>query len=261
MSVGIGIITCNRQWKLKECVTRLRMMTREPFDLMVADDGSTDGTLDYLREERIPVVTGRNRNVAWNKNRALQALGGRGHEMILLLEDDCFAVKPDWFEFWTQIVRRWGHVSYAGPWWPKELTLRGAGTVASPFFCGATTAQVSGFRSDVLAAVGFFDTRFRRFGHEHTEHSTRIIRAGYGGNQWQEDGKRRYDYLCANHGLDATNDASFDDKDGVRENETVFASIESEAVYRLYRKAWRDDSERIALQSEVAGITRYGSGD
>ncbi|MGI4797358.1 MAG: glycosyltransferase family 2 protein [Janthinobacterium lividum] len=254
MSVGIGVITYNRQWKLAECLTCLRRETTEPYDLIVADDGSTDGTLDYLRDEQVSVVTGQNRGIAWNKNRALFTLAERKHEVILLFEDDCFVREGSWFPFWVNIVRQWGHVNYAGPWWPQGLIVRGEGTVDNPFFCTATTAQISGFRSDVVATVGYYDTRFRRFGHEHTEHSTRVIRAGFGGNQRLVDGNRRYDFICANHGLACTCDASFEDKASVIANAELLARLAHEPVYR---DPWRTDYERTSLLGEVAAITRY----
>ncbi len=254
MSVGIGIVTYNRQWKLAECIARLRMVTSEPYDLVVADDGSTDTTLDYLRDMRIPVVTGQNRGIAWNKNRALFTLAERGHEIVILLEDDCFAVEPSWFAFWVESIRQWGHVNYAGLWWPDDVFARGTGTVDNPFFCTAVTAQISGFRHDVIAAAGYYDTRFRRFGHEHTEHSTRIIRAGFGGNQRLIAGRTYYDYVCANHGLACTADASFIDEAGAAANAELFARIAPEPVYR---DPWRTDYERASLLAEVAGITRY----
>lgn len=254
MTVGIGIITYNRQWKLQECLTRLRMVTTEPYDLVVADDGSTDSTLDYLREQRVPVVGGQNRGIAWNKNRALFTLAERGHDTILLMEDDCFAMEASWLPFWTETVRQWGHVNYAGLWWPKEVYVRGEGSVDNPWFCSSSTAQISGFRRDVVDAVGFLDSRFRRFGHEHTEHSQRIIRAGYGGNQRVIRGERYFDYISANHGLACTADASFIEETGVLANAELSASMVHEPVYR---HPWRTDYERAAFLAEVAAITSY----
>ncbi len=254
-TLGLALITYNRQWKLQECLTRLRAMTTAPHDLLVADDGSTDGTLDYLREQRVPVVTGQNRGIAWNKNRALFTLMDRGHDVILLLEDDTFPDEPDWLPFWAALVAQWGHANYAGKWWPAGTFGRGEGTVDQPWFCNSTTAQISGFRRDVVAAVGYLDTRFRRFGHEHTEHSGRIIRAGYGGNQRIVNGRRHYDYVSANHGLACTADASFIGADGALPNAALFESLAHEP---LYRDPWRTDYERAALLAEVKGVTRYG---
>ncbi len=71
LRIGIGIVTYNRKNVLAETLGRVRAHTKLQSTLVVADDGSDDGTLDFVRSQGITVVTGRNRGVAWNKNRAL----------------------------------------------------------------------------------------------------------------------------------------------------------------------------------------------
>jgi glycosyltransferase involved in cell wall biosynthesis len=71
-SVGIGIVTYNRKAVLSDTIDQVRAFTRQPgAALVVADDGSGDGTLPMLREKQVPVITGVNMGIAWNKNRAL----------------------------------------------------------------------------------------------------------------------------------------------------------------------------------------------
>lgn len=254
MSVGIGVVTYNRVNRLTECIGWLRSMTSEPYDLVIADDGSTDNTLEFLYKEKIPTITGENRGIAWNKNRALFTLLERNHDVIILLEDDSFTDSSDWLPFWVELVRQWGHVNYAGLWWPKGAFLRGEGTIDNPYFCNSVTAQISGFRRDVLDAVGFYDTRFRRFGHEHTEHTTRIIRAGFGGCQRGTGAHRGYDFICANHGIKCNADASYHDEVALAANGELRAQMIHEP---LYRDPWRTDYERKCLLSEFANITKY----
>jgi len=77
-SLGIGIITYNRREIVRETVKRVRALTTHtPSSIVVADDGSTDGTQFALRVMGAPYVTGRNMGVAWNKNRALYLLNAR----------------------------------------------------------------------------------------------------------------------------------------------------------------------------------------
>lgn len=89
-SVGIGIVTCNRRAILSDTIDQVRAFTRQPnAALVVADDGSRDGTLDMLRGKRVPVITGVNMGIAWNKNRALFMLADMLEcETVILLEDD-----------------------------------------------------------------------------------------------------------------------------------------------------------------------------
>src|SRR5579875_2903068 len=89
-TVGIGIITFNRKQILRETIERVRTLTRaDDVAWVVADDGSDDGTLPMLRAQQVPVITGLNMGIAWNKNRALFVLAHElGCRTVILLEDD-----------------------------------------------------------------------------------------------------------------------------------------------------------------------------
>ena len=95
-SVGIGIVTYNRKDILNDTIDRVRAFTRQPdAALVVADDGSTDGTLAMLRDKQVPVITGVNMGIAWNKNRALFLLSHMlDCETVILLEDDTSRPAP-----------------------------------------------------------------------------------------------------------------------------------------------------------------------
>src|SRR4051794_28080787 len=181
-ALGIGIVTYNRCDLLAQTVDSVRAMTRESDAvLMVADDGSTDGTLAMAREKRVPVVTGQNRGVAWNKNRALFTL----HEVfrcdvVILMEDDTQPAEAGWDGTWMAATRRWGHVSYL-PEARRPSAVAGDGTPDDPYICTSLTAQCCGYAWAALAWGGYFDPRFHGFGHEHVEHTARLSRAGFGG--------------------------------------------------------------------------------
>ncbi len=251
-SIGVGITTYNRKWKLEETLARLRAVTPEPFDLLVADDGSTDGTVEYLAATGLDFVTGRNRGVAWNKNRALYTLFRRGHDAIVLLEDDAFPAERGWLSVWAEAARRHDHVNYAGAWFPAEVFVRGAGTLDDPFITTASTAQVSAFSRRAVERVGFFDTRFRGYGHEHVDLTQRMIRDGMGGT-WQPapDGHDRYEYVSLGSGMQPTADSSFFDDGQVTANAALFGLLRDEP---LRREPWQDEAERAILLAEVGAV-------
>ena len=89
-SVGIGIITFNRRDLVDSTIAQVRALTKEPdAALVIADDGSSDGTLEMLRDKQVPMITGTNMGIAWNKNRALFLLSHLlGCSTVILLEDD-----------------------------------------------------------------------------------------------------------------------------------------------------------------------------
>src|SRR3954471_19510474 len=103
-SVGIGIATYNRKSILSDTIDRVRTFTRQPgAALVVADDGSDDGTQEMLRDKQVPMITGVNMGIAWNKNRALFLLSHMlGCETVILLEDDTQPDGPGWETEWMR---------------------------------------------------------------------------------------------------------------------------------------------------------------
>lgn len=188
--LGIGIVTYDRQSVLSETLDRVQRHTRHPRTIVaVADDGSTDGTLDMLRARQVRTVTGRNMGVAWNKNRALFLLSELLRcDVVILLEDDTYPSRDNWEAEWIQAAVRWGHANLAADWL-REHFLSGVGTIEDPILSHRLTAQCAVFSREALLFGGYFDTRFRGYGHEHVEHTWRLLRMGYGGVDWSPDAK------------------------------------------------------------------------
>ena len=116
--LGVGVITRNRLAILRETLAALEEFTTVPYVLVVADDGSDDGTARWARDRRGPVVTGPRRGCAWNKNRALLYLAARTTcDPLLLLEDDTRPTAVGWQDVWIAAAHRRGHV-------PVPLRLR-----------------------------------------------------------------------------------------------------------------------------------------
>lgn len=188
--LGIGIVTYNRRPILAQTIEKVRRLTRHAdTDFVVADDGSSDGTLAWLRDNNVPVVGGVNMGIAWNKNRALYLLAEMLKcETVILLEDDTQPAALGWDADWIDAARRWGHVNYAGPWM-QDRFVSGAGTPADPVLSPFVTAQCASFTREALLFGGYCDSRFKGYGYEHVEHTRRLIRVGYGGTDEWVDGK------------------------------------------------------------------------
>jgi glycosyltransferase involved in cell wall biosynthesis len=204
--LGIGIVTYNRKDTVAATIARVRRFTRETGAAMVvADDGSSDGTLGKLREIGVPVITGINMGIAWNKNRALFLLSHMLRcETVILLEDDTQPNREGWEQEWMQAARKWGHVNFAGDWM-REHFLSGSGSATDPIRSKNVTAQCSAYASTALTYGGYLDPRFRGYGHEHVEHSRRLVRVGYGGTDERINGGERVIYYLLRGDLTAWN--------------------------------------------------------
>ena len=249
LKLGIGVATFNRVDLLTRTLDAIIRHTSTPYHLIVADDGSSDGTLALLRSRHIPHVAGPNRGIAWNKNRILFHLHEVARcDVILLLEDDIMPRHDGWELPWIEATRKWGHANIGGNWF-EHLLGSEAGTPDDPILSTILTAQCSGFSRVALNAVGYMDTRFGRYGHEHCEHSERMIRAGFGGTR----DPQRFFLLRSDLQLNATKESDYHSELGT--NSAVYAMVSKDPT--LYRKPWRTRSEKKQIQSDLKNTNLY----
>jgi glycosyltransferase involved in cell wall biosynthesis len=248
--VGIGIVTYNRKEILSDTIDQVRALTRQPNAAMVvADDGSSDGTLALLRDMQVPVITGINMGIAWNKNRALFLLAHMlGCETVILLEDDTRPYQAGWEAEWMRAAQLWGHVNYAGDWMSEHF-LSGAGTVDDPVICKMITAQCTAFSRTALTYGGYFDPRFRGYGHEHVEHTARMLRVGYGGSA------ERQTYNMIKGGVTVVASQSLSNAAEEARNLKIAQQIMGQQDYRV---PWANDAELRQFRSETESAMRDG---
>lgn len=95
----ILIVTYNRLPYLKKCIASIHGATAVPFEIMVADDGSTDGTVDWLLSQRkrrkINKLIFNNRvGTAANFNQGIEAYDS---EWVVIANDDMYFHR--WWDF------------------------------------------------------------------------------------------------------------------------------------------------------------------
>ena len=251
--IGIGVVTYNRKDVLTETLARIRTHTRTPCALVVADDGSDDGTADLLRSQSVTVVTGRNMGIAWNKNRALFLLSAIAQcEVVILLEDDSYPTQDGWEQEWIDAALRWGHANLAAPWFSDSF-LRGSGTVDDPVRSKHVTAQCSSFSREALLYGGYFDTRFRGYGFEHLEYSRRLVRVGYGGSFEELEGEVMPIFRLLKSCIEVSNPGSFSNAADRARNELLCQTLIFDEGYRM---PWRDDTEMRQFREEMSVALR-----
>jgi glycosyltransferase involved in cell wall biosynthesis len=255
-AVGIAIVTYNRKRIVSDTIDRVRALTRTAdAALVVADDGSSDGTLSMLRDKQVPVITGVNMGIAWNKNRALFLLAQMlGCQAVILLEDDTQPNKAGWEAEWMQAAQRWGHVNLAADWLAEHF-LSGAGTVEDPVRTKMLTAQCSAFSWAALAFGGYFDPRYKGYGHEHVDHTRRLVRVGFGGTDERIDGHERVLFYLIKGGLTVVSSQTHYDQQQVERNLEVAHQTMGQ---QHFRAPWGDDTQLRQFRSEIESAMRDG---
>jgi GT2 family glycosyltransferase/tetratricopeptide (TPR) repeat protein/2-polyprenyl-3-methyl-5-hydroxy-6-metoxy-1,4-benzoquinol methylase len=193
---SIVIITHNQLEYSRRCLESIRRLTDEPYELIVVDNASTDGTVDYLRAMSFVrlISNETNRGFPAAVNQGIEVAGGR---QILLLNNDT-VVTTGWLGRLLRALYRDPHIGLVGPC---------SNSVSDPQQVEGgydTLAQLDGFawdwgkahdgrlvqtdrlvgfclliRRDVIDAIGLLDERFGVGCFEDDDYCLRAIRAGY----------------------------------------------------------------------------------
>lgn len=197
MRFSIVIPTHNRKDLLRRCLEAVLNQDYPDYEVIVVDDGSTDGTGEMVQREFPQVRYIRqepNQGPAAARNRGIEAASG---EIVAFTDDDCI-VPHDWLRRLADGFRQHPEVAGVGGYqdppdhlistnalaradharrlhrWGSRATTKVVGTDVP----GLGTNNVA-YRRDVLLAVDGFDTRFPVAAGEDTDLKLRIVQAGH----------------------------------------------------------------------------------
>jgi GT2 family glycosyltransferase len=195
--ISIVILTLNQMALTQACLESIRRHTPEPYELILVDNGSTDGTLDYLRlqPDVILIENGENKGFAKGCNQGFERSSG---DYIMFLNNDT-VVTANWM---THLLRALDADPRIGMVGPVSNFVSGHQQVEVTYtsldglddFARAHMDSHSGIYMDVrlligfcmltkrsvLEEVGLFDEIFGYGNLEDADLSLRLIRSGYG---------------------------------------------------------------------------------
>ena len=256
-SIGIGIINYNRADLLNDLIMQLHKSIGEKYFIVVADDGSIDNSAEICRAHQIPIIGNKNMGIAWNKNRALYYLMNfTDCDILILIENDCDIKDINWMTIWRQSIEKWGHINCLHPSTIKKIEsgntcteiLGGNGTFDNPYLCTKISGICIGSRRDAIEEVGYFDTRFKGYGHEHSEWTLRFRRIGLGYKEIILNNKTIKCNLMISGGVDGKDVLSSSNKTNLEENRRIMDECKADITYR---HPWRTDLEKLLLLDEI----------
>ncbi|MDX2034604.1 MAG: glycosyltransferase [Blastocatellia bacterium] len=184
--VSVVIPVYNGAKTIARTIERLFEQTLRPCEIVIVDDGSTDGTADALARfgERIRVVRKANGGPASARNAGVRAAEGA---FIAFTDSDCLP-DQDWLRHLLAGFDREELAGVGGIVRGVDATLTGQyvdairlldpqadETGEIPYLITANAC----FRREALLRAGLFDERFRKPGGEEPELCARIRRLGY----------------------------------------------------------------------------------
>lgn len=87
--VGVVVVTYNRLELLKDVIASIRQQTFADFDIVVVNNGSTDGTADWLKgQDDVITITQENLGGAGGFNTGMRYVAEHGYEYCWVMDDD-----------------------------------------------------------------------------------------------------------------------------------------------------------------------------
>lgn len=198
--VSIIILTFNRLDVTQACLDSIQRHTPEPHEIIVVDNGSSDGTVAWLRERILTQATLRvienstNRGFSAGCNQGIQAAQG---EYLLLLNNDT-VVTAEWLSGLLECLQD-PQVGIVGPmtnklsgvqqWpWFAYQDIQGLDTFAAAFrtqhrYWWIPSRRIVGFcmlfRRSLVSAIGLLDEQFGSGNFEDDDFCLRAALAGY----------------------------------------------------------------------------------
>ncbi len=196
MRISIVIPTYDRKDLLRRCLTAATGQDYPDCEVIVVDDGSTDGTGEMVQQEFPQVRYIRqepNQGPAAARNRGIEAATG---EIVAFTDDDCL-VPPDFLSRLADGYRRYPKVAGVGGYLeaPDDLMQgnifaqyeayvthqvyrAGPGEYLGGFECPAGGTNSMSYRKEVLTTVGVFDETFPVPGGEDADLKWRVVQQG-----------------------------------------------------------------------------------
>ncbi len=217
MNLIHGITTFNRLDYLKNQIeTWLSTIDRDHrWVLIVADDGSIDGTVEYLKclqieDVEIKSIFNTRRGIHHQVNQILKECHEIPFDVGFMAEDDIFFKRPGWDDLYISSMKTSGfdHLVYFNKLWVRgqygptfhdqtRCVYDEERKVQSEVAAFPTMGSFWTFTEEVLRRVGYFDcVNFGISGNGHTDYTIRCCRVNFNNEQTLFDALRSTDYVA-----------------------------------------------------------------
>ena len=169
--ISVVVCTHNGARTLPQCLERLQCLPYPDYEVIVVDDGSSDGSGEIARRYDVELLQTDHRGLGFARNVGIEHAGG---EIVAFLDDDAYP-DQDWLHYMALAFENGSHAGIGGPNLPPpedgrvaECVARAPGGPIHVLISDREAEHVPGcnmaFRKAALEAVGGFDERFSTAG-------------------------------------------------------------------------------------------------
>jgi glycosyltransferase involved in cell wall biosynthesis len=166
--VSVVVCTHNGERTLGQCLERAGELAYPDFELIVVDDGSSDGSADIALARGATLVQTEHGGLSFARNAGVARATG---EIVAFLDDDAYP-DSDWLRYVAASLRPNAHAGTGGPnippdddGWIAECVAAAPGGPIHVLISDREAEHVPGcnmaFRKSALEEIGGFDERFR----------------------------------------------------------------------------------------------------
>jgi len=166
--ISVVVCTYNGARTLRECLAGLCDLDYPDCEVIVIDDGSTDGSAAIARQFPCRLVSTENRGLSRARNSGLELATG---SIVAYIDDDAYP-DPHWLRHLATAFRHSTHAGMGGPnlpppgdGWIAECVASAPGNPVHILVSDREAEHVPGcnmaFRKAALEAIGGFDPQFR----------------------------------------------------------------------------------------------------
>ncbi|WP_414583093.1 glycosyltransferase [Scytonema sp. PCC 10023] len=170
----VSVVVCayNAEPTMDSCLASLKELNYPNYEVIVVNDGSTDGTLEITqRYDYVRLISQENKGLSAARNVGIAAATG---EIVAFTDSDCMA-DPDWLTYLVAKFLSTGLAAVGGPnLSPPEDSLVPACVAVSPgvpthvLLSDEIAEHIAGcnmaFRREVLQEIDGFDRQYRAAG-------------------------------------------------------------------------------------------------
>src|SRR5438094_4557610 len=169
--ISVVVCTYNGGRTIRECLEGLRTIEYPDYEVIVVDDGSTDGTARIVGEYPVRLIRAPHRGLSNARNTGLAAATG---DIVAYIDDDAYP-DPHWLTYLAAAFVSTRHAGVGGPNIPPpgdgevaECVANAPGTPDPVLRSDGQPEHIPGcnmaFRKTCLEAIGGFDPQFRTAG-------------------------------------------------------------------------------------------------